>query len=176
MKYSAIHVAAYLINYAIDKKTPISNLELQNLLFYVQDEYSRLNGGSGGIFTEEIIATDCGPLVSEVYSIYKINFNEKITKKQTIHEECYTTDGKEWKYRDINSIISNRDKMFINKVFRQHIGENLITASLKIKDKIIKNKKQTTAVFRNNRRQLLTKDKGRKYSRKTRKARRKYRF
>ncbi len=55
----------------------ISHLKLQKLLYYAQGVYLSLNKGNK-LFNEKIIAWEHGPVVKEVYSIYKDNKRNSI--------------------------------------------------------------------------------------------------
>lgn len=65
--YSALDVAKYIIDKCMKEKHPISNLQLQKILYYVQREF--LQSGSMA-FSEEIEAWQFGPVVPAVYRQY----------------------------------------------------------------------------------------------------------
>lgn len=65
--YSAIDVAKYVITYCMEMLTPISNLQLQKILYYLQVYY--LKRGYA-LFKEEIFAWQHGPVVPEVYYVF----------------------------------------------------------------------------------------------------------
>ncbi len=62
--YSAVDLSKYIVTKCINDGQPISNLQLQKILYYVQKEY--LNRGTRA-FGEEIEAWQFGPVVSEAY-------------------------------------------------------------------------------------------------------------
>lgn len=65
--YSAIEIAKYIISYCTDLGTPISNLKLQKILYYLQVYYVR----SGSLlFYEDIYAWQHGPVIPEVYYMF----------------------------------------------------------------------------------------------------------
>ena len=64
---SALDIAKYVINKCTSEKYPISNLQLQNILYYIQREF--LQCGSIA-FLESIEAWRCGVVVPEVYKQY----------------------------------------------------------------------------------------------------------
>ena len=68
--YSAQSIARYIIQRCNEQNTPISNLKLQKLLYFVQAEF--LVARNRPCFAEEIEAWDFGPVVPEVYQEYKI--------------------------------------------------------------------------------------------------------
>lgn len=87
--YSALDVAKYVISYSNEKRYEISNLKLQKILYFIQAEF--LVSENEPCFYEEIEAWNFGPVVPEVYHVYKIfggsniyirNFNKnKILQK-----------------------------------------------------------------------------------------------
>lgn len=62
-----MQIAKYAINKCTRDNHPLSNLQLQNILYYIQKEL--LQRGMPG-FTEEIQAWQFGPAVPEVYRQY----------------------------------------------------------------------------------------------------------
>lgn len=65
--YSAIEIAKYVITYCMLMNTPVSNLQLQKILYYLQVYYLK-QGYS--LFREEIYAWQHGPVVPEVYYMF----------------------------------------------------------------------------------------------------------
>ena len=65
--YSALDIAKFIINKCTQERLPISNLQLQKILYYVQREF--LQQGTKA-FSEEIEAWQFGPVVPEVYKQY----------------------------------------------------------------------------------------------------------
>lgn len=65
--YSAMDIAKYIINKCTCDKCPISNLQLQKILYYIQREF--LQHGIAA-FSEEIEAWQFGPVVPDVYKQY----------------------------------------------------------------------------------------------------------
>lgn len=63
---SAIDIAKYIINKCIDLGRPITNLQLQKILYYVQGEFIKKTGGEE-LFYNEISAWQYGPVVPDVY-------------------------------------------------------------------------------------------------------------
>lgn len=65
--YSALEIAKYVINKCTVDRHPISNLQLQKILYYIQRSFLR----AGTIaFSDEIEAWQVGPVVREVYNKY----------------------------------------------------------------------------------------------------------
>lgn len=65
--YSALDIAKFIIDKCTQERLPISNLQLQKILYYVQREF--LQQGTKA-FSEEIEAWQFGPVVPEVYKQY----------------------------------------------------------------------------------------------------------
>lgn len=68
--YDAITVAEYLIKYSTIKGTPVSNLRLQKVLYFIQAEFMVSKGSP--CFGDRIEAWDLGPVVPTVYRAYKV--------------------------------------------------------------------------------------------------------
>lgn len=66
--YSAKNISKHIVNKCIDDKCPISNLQLQKILYYIQKEY--LKSKNAPIFPDEIEAWQFGPVVPEVYYFF----------------------------------------------------------------------------------------------------------
>lgn len=75
-KYSVVDVSSYIILSSKLNNNGVSNLRLQKLLYYVQAEFLLEQGI--GAFKEEIEAWDFGPVVPEVYRMYKMFGREDI--------------------------------------------------------------------------------------------------
>lgn len=65
--YSAIDLSKYIVSKCIDDDYPITNLQLQKFLYYIQKAF--LNRGSQA-FSDDIEAWQFGPVVPEVYYRY----------------------------------------------------------------------------------------------------------
>lgn len=65
--YSALNIAKYIIDKCTKDRDPISNLQLQKILYYIQREF--LQQGAMA-FSEDIEAWQFGPVVPEVYKQY----------------------------------------------------------------------------------------------------------
>lgn len=83
MTYSAITIANYIINKCTEDQQPISNLQLQKILYYVQRDSLRQGAPA---FNDIIEAWQFGPVVPSVYYIFcgfgamkiKLRFKETI--------------------------------------------------------------------------------------------------
>ena len=78
-KYNAADVAAFIVNFAIGNNRPVSNLQLQKILFFAQCDYMRLHEGAP-LFTDDFEAWQYGPVVPSVYSTYSIFGGSPISK------------------------------------------------------------------------------------------------
>ena len=65
--YDAIYLSKYIIAKCACEKKPISNLQLQKILYYIQREYLHSNNIA---FPDEIEAWQFGPVVPNVYYHY----------------------------------------------------------------------------------------------------------
>ena len=65
--YSAMEIAKYIINKCTEENHPISNLQLQKILYYIQRDF--LQQGLKA-FSEDIEAWQFGPVVPVVYKQY----------------------------------------------------------------------------------------------------------
>ena len=67
---TAMRVAEYIITKSYENRTPVSNLKLQKLLYFVQGQAIKVYGERA--FTERIEAWDYGPVVRSVYLKFRI--------------------------------------------------------------------------------------------------------
>lgn len=63
-QYAALDIAKYMVTKCADDNQPISNLQLQKILFYIQKEYIR-NGSP--LFGDLFEAWQFGPVIPRVY-------------------------------------------------------------------------------------------------------------
>ena len=63
--YSALEIAKYIVLKCIEDKQPISNLQLQKILYYIQKHF--LNKKNEPAFSDDIEAWQFGPVVPNVY-------------------------------------------------------------------------------------------------------------
>lgn len=66
--YKALDVAKYIINKCINDNFPISNMQLQKILYCIQREFLQIYNRE--IFSDEIEAWQIGPVVPEIYYMY----------------------------------------------------------------------------------------------------------
>lgn len=68
MGYKAVDIADYIISRCIDTSHPISNLQLNKIMYFVQKDF--LMDNVEGLFDENFEAWQFGPVVPEVYYKY----------------------------------------------------------------------------------------------------------
>lgn len=68
MIYNAMTVANYIINKSYMEDNPVSNLQLQKMLYFAWVDYFKRTGKS--LFWDNICAWQFGPVVPEVYYEY----------------------------------------------------------------------------------------------------------
>ena len=78
--YSAIDVSTYIINYSCDINSPVNNLKLQKLLYYVQAALLVETGKK--CFESKVVAWGFGPVVVESYQHYKEYGRNNIPKQE----------------------------------------------------------------------------------------------
>ncbi len=67
--YSAMQIVHYIIDLCNRVGRPVSNLEIQKILYFLQVYYMRVHDGAA-LFTDDIYAWTYGPVVPEVYYTY----------------------------------------------------------------------------------------------------------
>lgn len=67
MAYKAVDIADYVVSYCIDT-FPISNLQLNKILYFIQRDFLQKN--PEGLFSEDFEAWKFGPVVPDVYYRY----------------------------------------------------------------------------------------------------------
>lgn len=91
-KIASIDLSAYIIDYALNKKTPISNLQLQKLLYFINGECFRETGDF--IIEENFYAYPLGPVNKKAYKIYKAYGAEEICSRTNIELDLPIEDKK----------------------------------------------------------------------------------
>lgn len=79
MPYNALDISRYIINYCNDHDIEISNLKLQNLLYFVQAAF--LMEHNMPAFSQDIIAWQYGVLIEDVNQEYRRFSSMSIPKK-----------------------------------------------------------------------------------------------
>lgn len=86
MSARAIDCAAYLVAHANDERHPISNLQLQKMLFFAQTKYMVSHQGKK-LFSDDIYAWQYGPVIPRVYSAYSRNGGSPIERVSPIGQD-----------------------------------------------------------------------------------------
>lgn len=127
-KYKALDIARYIINYAISKEHPISNLQLQKIIYYVQAAF--LVEFECGAFEEKVMNWTYGPVVEEVYREYRTYGYLAIDKRQDKYNSIIY-DNKDCEIKVIEetfdeSMIIKEHKDIINKVVESYMSMDAI--------------------------------------------------
>lgn len=97
MSYAAIDIAKYVINFCYKKGNPISNLQLQKILYYIQGYSFALRDKEA--FCDEILAWQYGPVVKAVYDTFSLYAAMPI-------ENAFRIDLNDKKFEEMIQIIS----------------------------------------------------------------------
>lgn len=69
MGFKAVDIADYIVSHCIDT-IPISNLQLNKILYFVQRNFLQNFDSENGLFEEDFQAWQLGPVLPEVYYKY----------------------------------------------------------------------------------------------------------
>lgn len=83
--YSALNIAKFIINHGISQRTPVSNLRLQKLLYFVWVEYYK-NTCDKMLFDDEFSAWSFGPVIPIVYADFCMWGGFPITTRQDVSQ------------------------------------------------------------------------------------------
>lgn len=67
--YHAIQIAHFIIDYCSNISRPVSNLELQKIMYFLQMVFMRENNGNE-LIIDDFCAWKYGPVIPSVYSLY----------------------------------------------------------------------------------------------------------
>ena len=81
----ALDVAKYIINKGIEKEKPVSNLQLQKILYF--SHIDTIKAGKGKLVDEKFEAWDYGPVCREVYNEFAPYGANKMTITKNVDEE-----------------------------------------------------------------------------------------
>lgn len=82
----ALEMAKYIINRSIDKDKPVSNLQLQKILYFSHIDVIR--AGKGKLVDDgQFEAWDYGPVLREVYNEFSPYGATKLTIKEEVSED-----------------------------------------------------------------------------------------
>lgn len=98
----AIVLAKYVVSKCMTDGCPISNLQLQKILYYIQREFLRNNTLA---FPDEIQAWQFGPVVPNVYYRFSAYGAMEITKVYDVDDDFKFTDSEK---EIINEIIEKK--------------------------------------------------------------------
>jgi uncharacterized phage-associated protein len=116
MGYNVLDVCRHVINYSNENDYGISNLKLQKVLYFIQAYFVTSKKDHAPCFDEKIEAWDFGPVVPEAYHEYKQYGSGDIP---TIESYISFDETDIWKSKRIvfnDDVISDEDKVLINKV------------------------------------------------------------
>lgn len=101
---NALNVSKYIINYALSNNNPISNLQLQKILYFLDGEYFGITREF--LLDDYFVAYPLGPVIESVYQVYKgygaskiFDRNDGVKLDLDINEQT------------VNSILYRRVKM-----------------------------------------------------------------
>lgn len=86
MFYNAMQIANYIINKCYEEKNPISNLQLQKILYYAWVTYYKKTKKT--LFVDNICAWPLGPVVPEVYYEYNVYGGRPINIRCETELDC----------------------------------------------------------------------------------------
>ena len=89
--YSAIEIAKYVVSKCVQDEKPISNLQLQKILYYIQRDYLK-NGCRA--FLDNIEAWTFGPVVPNVYYYFCGSGAMPITPLRLYNSDSIKRDDK----------------------------------------------------------------------------------
>lgn len=92
--YNAVDIAKYMIDKRTRENRPISNLQLQKILYFLQGESYRLDGRP--MFTNRIEAWPYGPVVPDVYYRYSASGGIPICMFYENADAAIEPQDKEW--------------------------------------------------------------------------------
>ena len=69
-EYTALNIAKYTINRCNAKNTPITNLQLQKILYFTWIDYYKETGQE--LFSDSFFAWKLGPVIPDVYYKYRL--------------------------------------------------------------------------------------------------------
>ncbi|MEY8001782.1 Panacea domain-containing protein [Clostridium sp. Mt-5] len=117
MIYNALDVARYVINYSNHINSPISNLQLQKIMYYIQAAF--LVEKDQRCFHEEILNWTYGPVVDKVYREFRTFGYSPIPKQEEYinigyHKESSRIKIEKKKFDE--NIFCNSDKKLIQQI------------------------------------------------------------
>lgn len=146
--YNTLELSQYIVNKHIELSSPISNLKLQKLLYYIQGAFLIEKGKVA--FEDKILAWKYGPVVEDVYDEYKkyfgLDIKEKITEEKEI--KFYSVEDKEIIDKIIISKLNKTSYELVHKTKKEDPYKNAKNEEFNI-TKIIGPKVISTIDIRN---------------------------
>lgn len=121
MSYNVLDIARYVINYANEKETPISNLKLQKILYYIQAKFLVEKGDR--CFNEDIVNWTYGPVIERAYNEFREFGHKEITPQIKYEEIEYDTNSRSIKVliKDFKEeFLESNDKELIKDVVEKY--------------------------------------------------------
>lgn len=103
---NALNVAKYVINYALESNSPISNLQLQKVLYFLDGEY--FSKVKEFLINDAFAAYPLGPVNESVYQVYK---GYGVSKIFDCNTDIKLDNGVDEQL--VKSILSRRVKMSV---------------------------------------------------------------
>lgn len=106
MLIKALELSKYIISKCINDKDPITNLQLQKILYYIQ--YDFLSNRNEPIFSDDIEAWAFGPVIPNVYYYFSVFGSDFIDAKFENYQEIIDNES----IRNIiDSIVEKKRKL-----------------------------------------------------------------
>lgn len=90
-EYTAHDIARYIVEYSNKRGKPVTNLQLQKILFFLQCSHMRKHGGEP-LFGDDFEAWKYGPVIPSVYFDYSPFGGLPITEPVTATEDAATAE------------------------------------------------------------------------------------
>lgn len=106
--YDILDIAKYIVSVEAEHKRPVTYLRLQNMLYFLQAFW--LMRRSQPLFNNDIIATEFGVRIEEVYYNYRIFGSSCIPKPRDYSEKFLSYTDKEY----LDSLLERLSKYSTN--------------------------------------------------------------
>ncbi len=115
----AMDLAHYIVNKCTIEGEPVSNLQLQKMMYFLQSVYACAVGDGSLLFDEEFEAWPDGPVLSDVYHEYAVYGARSITKRYENIDSDFLGACKEWVDDGISTL---RKKSPWDRIWRDGSG------------------------------------------------------
>lgn len=88
--YNILDIAMYVINYGVFINKPITNLQLQKVIYYIEKQYSEIFGES--LFNEDYKVTEYGVIYSTLYNEFSEYSHRPIPKQEYIVDVIFNSE------------------------------------------------------------------------------------